>query len=107
MPVSDKTRKILWGRSGNTCAICWHKLVVDATSMDDESIVGEECHIVSGKIQGPRYDAQFAANRLDEPENLVLLCRVHHKMVDDQHETYTVEYFRNLKRTKKSGSLRA
>lgn len=35
--------------------------------------------------------------RLDEPENLVLLCRVHHKMVDDQHETYTADVLRALK----------
>lgn len=97
MPISDKTRKILWGRSGNRCATCRHELVVDATGADDESVVGDECHIVSGKTQGPRHDPAFPVDRLDEPENLILLCRVHHKMVDDQYETYTVELLRKLK----------
>lgn len=97
MAIADRTRKVLWGRSGNRCAICRRVLVVDATPTDDESLVGEECHIVSGKNQGPRHDVTFPAGGLDEPENLILLCRVHHKMVDDQHETYTAEVLLRLK----------
>jgi hypothetical protein len=77
--------------------MCRHELVVDATPADDESVVGDECHIISGKGQGPRYDPSFPPDRLDEPENLILLCRVHHKMADDQHETYTADVLRNLK----------
>jgi hypothetical protein len=97
MAITDKTRKILWGRSGNRCAVCRHELLVDATPADEESVVGDECHIISGKCQGPRYGPTFLLNRLDEPDNLILLCRVHHKMVDDQHETYTTEVLRSLK----------
>ena len=47
MAINDKTRKVLWGRSGNRCAICRRELVLDATTVDDVSVVGEECHIVS------------------------------------------------------------
>lgn len=97
MAITDKTRKILWGRSGNRCAMCRHELVVDATPADDESVVGDECHIISAKGQGPRYDPKFAPEELDAPENLILLCRTHHKMVDDQFETYTAEVLRALK----------
>src|SRR5437867_2937125 len=97
MAISDKTRKILWGRSGNRCAICRHELIVNATPADDESVVGEECHIVSGKGYGPRFDSSLPEDHLDDPTNLVLLCRIHHKMVDDQRETYTVELLRKLK----------
>ncbi len=71
--------------------------MVDATSADDESVVGEECHIVSRKGQGPRHDPAFRTDYLDELENLMLLCRTHHKMVDDQHETYTAEVLLKLK----------
>jgi len=71
--------------------------VIDATTADDESVVGDECHIVSGKGQGPRYDPAFPTEDLDEPENLILLCRVHHKMVDDQHETYAADVLSKLK----------
>jgi len=97
MPITDKTRKILWGRSGNRCAICRHELVIDATAVDDESVIGEECHVVSGKGQGPRYDSEYLFERIDEPENLILLCRIHHKMVDDQFETYNADVLSKLK----------
>ena len=35
--------------------------------------------------------------RMTNSANLLLLCRVHHKMVDDQFETYTAELLRSIK----------
>src|SRR5581483_11002909 len=64
---------------------------------DNESVVGDECHIISGKGHGPRHDPTFPPEHLEEPNNLILLCRVHHKMVDDQYETYTIDVLRTLK----------
>lgn len=98
MAITDKTRKILWGRSGNRCSICRRELVVEATQEDDASVVGEECHIISRKGQGPRHDPTLDEGEFDAPENLLLLCRVHHKMVDDQFETYTTRLLAELKR---------
>lgn len=98
MPISDKNRKILWGRSGNRCAMCRHPLVVDQTEVDSESVVGDECHIISGANRGPRYDPVFSASKVDDISNLMLLCRVHHKMIDDQTETYTAELLRSIKK---------
>src|SRR5438105_4805982 len=97
MPVTDKTRKILWGHSGNRCAICRIELVIDHTSCDDESVVGEECHLVSGKPKGPRYRPDLEAGVLDSVENLLLLCSAYHKLVDDQPETYTEKVLYKLK----------
>ena len=97
MAISDRTRKILWARSGNRCAVCRRELVIDATTPDHESVVGDECHIVSGRLHGPRFDDQQSSDRIDDAENLILLCRVHHKMVDDQCVTYTVETLRSLR----------
>ncbi|MFM9884189.1 MAG: HNH endonuclease signature motif containing protein [Burkholderiales bacterium] len=97
MAITDKTRKILWGRSGNRCAICRQRLVVDETTLDSESVVGDECHINSGSAAGPRYEATQNPEQLDELSNFMLLCRVHHKMVDDQQETYAAEILRSIK----------
>lgn len=97
MAATEKTRKILWGRSGNRCVMCRRELIVAATPADDESVVGDEAHIASAAGQGPRHDPEYPSDRLDEPANLILLCRVHHKMVDDQHETYTADMLRRLK----------
>lgn len=98
MSITDKTRKVLWGRSGNRCAICRKPLVVDRTAEDDHSVVGDECHIHSGAPNGPRYDSTVNAGKIDEIDNLLLLCRVHHKMVDDQFETYSADLLRTIKR---------
>lgn len=97
MSISDKTRKVLWGRSGNRCAICKHELIVDATKQDDESVVGDECHIVSSQENGPRHDSNFPHERFDSYENLILLCRIHHKMIDDQEATYTTAILQQMK----------
>lgn len=88
---------MLWGRSGNKCAICKHDLVVDATARDDESVVADECHIISSQPTGPRHDSSYPTDKLDAYENLVLLCRTHHKMVDDQTATFTTDILRQMK----------
>ncbi|MHA0858500.1 HNH endonuclease [Paenibacillus sp. CMAA1364] len=97
MPISNKTRKILWGRSGNRCSICKHEMVVEATIHDDPSVVGEECHIISGQVNGPRYKPEHPIEKIDLNDNLILLCRIHHKMVDDQHETFTERILKEMK----------
>lgn len=97
MTITDKTRKLLWGRSGNRCMICKKELIIDATLKDADSVIGEECHIISARKNGPRYDALYEYEKLDSYENLMLLCRVHHKMVDDQAATYTVKILKQKK----------
>ncbi|WP_407637566.1 HNH endonuclease [Cohnella kolymensis] len=88
---------MLWGRSGNRCSICKQELVLDETDLDDASVIGEECHIISEKDNGPRHRNDYPTDQFDSYENLLLLCRVHHKMVDDQKETYTEDILRQLK----------
>ena len=39
MSITLKTTKILWGRSGNRCAICRSVLVEDAVHDDDDALV--------------------------------------------------------------------
>lgn len=99
MTISIKTHKMLWGRSGNRCAMpdCRKELVMDATETDDASLIGEECHIVANSSDGPRGDAAFSEEKLNKYDNLILLCRIHHKLIDDQPNTFTVEKLRTLK----------
>jgi len=95
--ITNKTRKVLWGKSGNRCAICKRELVIDATEQNDESVVGDECHIISPKVKGPRHAPTYPQENLDAYDNLMLLCRVHHKMVDDQEDSYTTDILRQMK----------
>lgn len=98
MAITDKSRKLLWGRSGNRCASCKVELTQASTARDPDSIIGDECHIVSSKSRGPRYDGSLAADfDHDSYDNLILLCKVHHKLVDDQPDTFDAEVLRELK----------
>jgi hypothetical protein len=72
-------------------------LVIDETDLDADSVVGDECHIRSGATAGPRHDPNFDPNQLNALPNLLLLCRVHHKMIDDQQETYTIDVLSSIK----------
>ena len=96
MPISERTRKILWAKAGGRCSICRIQLVTDRTDTDDPSVFGEECHIVAQSGAGPR--AGVVAD-VDSYNNLILLCRIHHKQVDDQIGYYTVERLTDIKRT--------
>ena len=96
MPVTPKTRRILWVKAGGRCSICHEQLATDAMDDDDDpSVFGEECHIVAQSPGGPR--AADIAD-VDGYDNLILLCRKHHKQVDDQRSYFTVERLKEIKR---------
>ena len=97
MTILARSRKLLWGRSGSRCAMCRRELIMAGTTVDDESIIGDECHIVSGVSGGPRYDPDFADEKVDDYSNLLLLCKVHHKLIDDQELEYTASRLTKLK----------
>jgi hypothetical protein len=84
---TTKTIKRLFALSGNQCAFpgCTKPLVEEGT------VIGEICHIKAQSTNGPRSDpAQHKRDR-HAFENLILMCHKHHKIVDDNPETYTVE----------------
>jgi hypothetical protein len=91
---SDSVVKQLYAHSGNSCAFpkCDHRLV------DGGTILGEICHIRAAKPDGPRYDPNQTAVERHGYDNLILLCGVHHKMVDDDPDSYTVEKLTELKK---------
>ncbi len=93
MAISEKTRKILWAKSGNRCPMCPQTLVLDINGKN--TIVGEECHIVSAKPNGPRHRI---LPDYDAYDNLILMCSVHHKIIDDNENVYTEEILKMLKK---------
>ncbi len=96
MAITDKTRKLLWGRSGNRCALCKCDLVMDGSTTDDQSVVGDECHIIAKSPNGPRYQSAYK-NTIDDYSNLILLCKTHHKLIDDQSQIYTADKLWSMK----------
>jgi len=89
----QKTLGLLWGQSGGICAYpdCEHELIIK--SLDE--IVGHICHIVG--LKGPRANANFPKDKLNEYENLVLMCKHHHGVIDIDVKTNTVEKLQTIK----------
>jgi hypothetical protein len=85
--------KQLYADSRNRCAFpnC------DAKLIDGETVIGEVCHIRASRPLGPRYDPNQTQAERHGYSNLILLCGVHHKIVDDDPESYTVESLTKLK----------
>ena len=78
-------------KSGGRCAIpeCRRELVIDKTLADKESIVGEMAHIKGEKQKSSRYDTNMTDKERNSYDNLILVCRIHHKMIDDQAKADT------------------
>lgn len=103
MAIKDKTRKILWGKSGNQCAFpgCEEPLTREADEVGgspEPDLRGQEAHIRSRTPQGPRYDLHYPVHKIDSAENLLLLCLNHHGDVDaNSGGGYSIQYLERIK----------
>jgi len=94
MSITNKTRKILWAKSGGKCAICRIDLAHSDSDEESNHVFGEECHIISSKPTGPRFVANI---NYDSSDNLILLCPNHHSLIDKKIEKYPVDELRKIK----------
>lgn len=102
---SSKTLKVLFALSGNQCAHpeCTNTLIEPATEQSDAHVSAHICHIYAISTHGPRGKSGLTQQGLNAPENLILLCRHHHGIVDGQHETYPADTLKEWKRAHESG----
>jgi hypothetical protein len=86
----EKTIKILFGRA-TWCAYprCHRRLIFE--DRGNLTVVAQIAHIRSESPDGPRHDAQYPVELINSEENLLLLCGIHHKPVDDHESAYTIE----------------
>jgi hypothetical protein len=100
MGLSIKDQKILWGRAAGRCSHrnCGLELIAGKTELDPAVITGEMAHIIAKSKRGPRGQIlNIDENTRDSYENAILLCERHHKIVDGQRNTYTVEVLKQMK----------
>lgn len=99
MPITQRTRKILWTRAANRCAMCRAKLTVEpAHARDRTTVLGIECHIVARKPGGARSN-EIPPLAIDDYSNLILLCPSDHALVDAQPAEYSSERLLDIKRS--------
>lgn len=64
----------------------------------DSSVIGQEAHIVARELNGPRGDSSLPMEERDEYENLVLMCSIHHKVIDDHPTIFKADTLNDIKR---------
>ncbi len=98
--IPRRDEKMLWGAAGGRCSFtgCDKRLFTGVEASDGPVIIGESAHIVADSDDGPRGASSLTAEERAKYDNLILLCEEHHKLVDGQPTTYTVEVLRRMKR---------
>ena len=96
------TKMIAWGRAAGRCQFpnCNKRLDQDLISGNLSANRAYVAHIVAAAPNGVRGDPMNSTRYADDPDNLMLLCDVHHREVDDpkKEDIYTVDVLRNMKR---------
>lgn len=86
---SEKTRRIVAGRSGYTCSYpgCEALTIGPAKGSEDVSRTGVAAHIYSAAPKGPRGQGILTEEQLKSPENAIWLCSTHSTMIDQNRGT--------------------
>lgn len=90
---------MLWGRAAGRCSYpeCRIDLYEDESETDDPTLIGENCHMVADSDDGPRADPSISRDLRNSYNNLILLCRNHHKVIDSQEKKHSLERLREMK----------
>jgi hypothetical protein len=99
MAVKSTDTKRLWALAGGMCSFsaCRRPLASKSDTSSRPALIGEECHIVAKSPRGPRGKSPLPAEQRDEYENLILLCRNHHKEIDSNVNKYSAEVLLDIK----------
>lgn len=97
MGIGQKDIKLLWGRSGNRCAVCKTQLTQDKKAVTASFTLGEQAHIVGEKEDAARGKSPLSTNERNNYHNLILLCPTHHTEIDSNEEDYPVEKLYQIK----------
>jgi len=101
MAIQPLDMKILWAKAAGRCSMqqCRKRLVADASQAvpSKNILIGENCHIVADKNNGPRGKSNLPKKDRDRYPNLILLCRNHHGVVDKDPAAWPIEKLHQVK----------
>ena len=89
--IPDSVKTHLWQNSRGMCAYpgCRKKLSLPGNENDGPVTIGEVAHIFAYSSGGPRPNPDMNTQAANDYNNLILLCRNHHREVDQQPNTFT------------------
>ena len=98
--LTPATRHVLWARPAGRCEYhgCNKSLIGDFISGAEDKNFGFVAHIVADDPKGPRGDPVRSVQLSNDVDNLMLLCYVHHKLIDvDQVHQHPEERLKAMK----------
>ena len=97
--IADSVKNHLWQNSAGRCAFpeCRIKVSLPGNDTDGPATVGDIAHMYSYRNGGPRPNPDGFTKETNEYDNLLLLCKNHHRQVDVQSNTYTVTMLKQWK----------
>jgi hypothetical protein len=95
MTTSKTDIKKLYGLARNECSFpkCNMKLVDFETKIN----TGHMCHMKGKEPDSARYDETQTNEERDAYENLILMCPLHHSVIDSDPISYTVQRLHEIK----------
>lgn len=96
--IKVDVRRQLWFESAGRCAICNEKVDEDPNSHYLANMA-DIAHIRDVNKKTHRYDPNFPKDKLNEADNLILVCKNCHQIIDNELEkTYSVEQLESFKK---------
>lgn len=98
--ISEKTAQKVWADAGARCMFegCGHDLS-EIALWTKAGRVGYLAHIVASDPEGPRGGQSDSHRLANIPENIMLMCDQHHRLIDSfAPQFYTVEILNEMRR---------
>lgn len=98
MALDDKVKRQLYFESGGYCMnpSCNRELYVYYEG-ENRVNISDLAHIIGQSMQGPRGESELNIEERDSADNILLLCKNCHKMIDTNINGYPVELLHDWK----------
>ena len=99
-PIPVKVQNVLWGRSAGRCQYsgCNRLLIGEQISGAKNANKSYIAHIVGDSADGPRGDVILSPKLAQDPDNLMLVCDEHHRLIDrEMVDAHSVDILRSMK----------
>jgi hypothetical protein len=97
MSILQKDIKLLWGKSGNRCALCKKELSLSSERTTGSFPIGEQAHIVGARQDAPRGKSILSEQERNSYANLILLCPNDHALIDKNSSDWPADKLYVLK----------
>jgi hypothetical protein len=107
-PIPLKVQNILWARAAGRCQYtgCNKLLIGEQISGARNANKSYIAHIVGDSPDGPRGDPILSPKLAHDPDNLMLACDPHHRVIDrEMVDAHSVEILRGMKASHESRIL--